>query len=66
MTVTKIHDLLLLKRIDFGPKIIWGILQIGWFLGSPKIERNENDQKCSIWTPQNYSWISQILWFLAK
>ena len=32
MKVTKTQDLLLLKSVDWGPKIIFGIVHIWWFL----------------------------------
>ena len=49
MKVTKIRDLLLLKRVDFGPKMIRGIYKFDDFWSKSKYE---NEQNLTILTPR--------------
>ena len=58
MKVTKIRDLLLLKRVDFGPKMIRGIYKFDDFWSKIKYE---NEQNLTILTPQKNFGILQIL-----
>ena len=61
MKVTKIHDLLPFKRVDFGPKIILGKLKKLMFWGQgPWTVDIEIAQKWSIGTPLQKLKIFQI------
>ena len=67
MKLTKIHDLLPFKRVDFGPKIILGKLKKLMFWGQgPWTVDIEIAQKWSIGTPSQKLGIFQILRFLTK
>ena len=73
MKVTKIRDLLLLKRVDFGPKMIRGIYKFDDFWSKskyctqwkwPKIDDFDPPEK--FWNFTNFMNLSQIAWKMNK